>query len=111
MRNLAKINISKPNIIDMNSKQTNKLQEIGSVEPTIHPKFTSLLNKYLKLVEEHKNAFVAYNKIHSDQNTLEIFSTYWKLEASSSSIESERVTLKRKDQYTNLPGELKVLIY
>lgn len=88
----------------------NSDQIITSIEPELHPQFFALLTKYVKIIADNKEAFVAYDSKHKDQTAQDIFSNYWLLSASSSTIAPETTQLTRKDAGMFLPVELTKLI-
>lgn len=88
----------------------NSDQIITPVEPAEHPQFNKLFAEYLTIINENKADFITYNSAHQNHTAHEIFSTYWYLEATSSTTEPENVRLTRKDAFTHLPEKLRALI-
>lgn len=84
------------------------MQQVKSRQP--HSLYNKILANFLDIIENNKTKFIEHNPNHQQEDSYTIFTTYWFLETTSSSIQPEHAKVTRHKEYTNLPIELKRLI-
>jgi len=75
--------------------------------------FDKIYNQFQLLIEQNRKKFEAHYDGHVGEHSSIIFNRYWSMEGSSNSYdgeENEKISVRTKRPYNDLPEELKKLI-